>query len=349
MNVGGARMHYEILGKSGLKVAELCLGIMTFGKQWGWGSSAPEAKKIIDTYLEAGGNFIDTTNMHSGGTGERLLKDFLKSNRDDVVLAAKYTPEKHDAIPDSTTSYNRKNMIQTLEASLKRLDTDYIDIYWVHARDKITALEEMMRSFDDLVRSGKVLHIGISDTPAWIISKAETLAQLWGWTSISAIQVEYSLAERNAEQDLLPMAAALNIAVTARSPLAGGLLTGKYTRGKQLDSSRQPEKTPKQERAERELAIAREVDAIADELARPSCQVALNWLLRRGSAIPILGVRTAEQLNEHLGCLEFRLSQSQMDRLEKISAIDKEYPHNVLDYNRGRRIIYGDFYDRLVF
>lgn len=349
MNVGGARMHYKILGKSGLKVAELCLGIMTFGEQWGWSTSTPEAKKILDTYLEAGGNFIDTANMYTGGTSERYLGDFLKSNRDDVVLSTQYTQEKHDAAPDSTTGYNRKNMIQTLEASLKRLDTDYIDIYWVHAQDKITSLEEMMRGFDDLVRSGKVLHIGISDTPAWIISKADTLAQLWGWTSISAIQVEYSLAERNAEQDLLPMAAALNIAVAARSPLAGGLLTGKYTRGKQPDINRQMDKTPPHERSERSLAIAREVDTIADELARPSCQVALNWLLRRGSAIPILGVRTADQLNEHLGCLEFRLSQSQMDRLEKISAIDKGYPHNVLDYNRGRRIIYRDFYDRLVF
>ena len=339
-------MHYKILGKSGLKVAQLCLGTMTFGEEWGWGTSKAESKKILDTYMKAGGNFIDTANMYTGGTSERFLGDFLKSNRDDVVIATKYTLGGNGTDPNSTGN-NRKNMIQTLERSLKRLNTDYIDIYWVHAWDKITPLEELMRGFDDLVRSGKVLHIGISNTPAWVISKADTLAQLWGWASISAIQVEYSLVERNAEQDLLPMAKALNIAVTAWSPLASGLLTGKYTRGKQDEKDRRLDKIPYKERTERNLAIAAEVDAIADELSRPSCQVALNWLLRQGHTIPILGVRTTDQLNENLGCLEFELSNSQMQRLEKISAIQKGYPHNFLDDAGGKEMIYGGFYDRL--
>src|SRR5438477_1656053 len=220
-------MNYRLLGKSGLRVSEFCLGTMTFGEDWGWGSSKDDAKKIYDAFREAGGNFIDTANIYTNGTSESFLGEFLKRHRESVVLATKYTNAAPGRDPNAAGNH-RKNMVQAVEASLKRLQTDYIDLYGVPICDQITPVEEVMRGLDDLIRQGKVLYVGISDAPAWWIAQANTLAALRGWSPFIGLQIEYSLIERTVERELIPMAKALNIGVTAWSPLAAGVLTGKY-------------------------------------------------------------------------------------------------------------------------
>src|SRR6188472_3405035 len=227
LKTSGQVMKYSLLGKSGLRVSELCLGAMTFGEEWGWGASKEECHKIFNAYVDAGGNFIDTANKYTEGTSEKYIGEFIESDRDRFVLATKYTSNTRRGDPNAGGNH-RKNMTQSLEASLKRLNTDYIDLYWVHAWDPLTPIEEMMRALDDMVRAGKILYIGISDAPAWIVSQANTVANLRGWTEFTGLQIEYSLIERTPERELLPMASALDIGVTAWSPLGGGVLTGKY-------------------------------------------------------------------------------------------------------------------------
>src|SRR2546425_1984285 len=220
-------MKYRLLGKSGKRVSEAALGTMTFGDEWGWGSPKEEAQKVYETYREAGGDFIDTANFYTNGTSERFVGEFTHGHRESVVLATKYSNAAPGNDPNAAGNH-RKNMMQAVEASLKRLQTDYIDLYWVHIWDQITPVEEVMRGLDDLVRAGKVLYTGISDAPAWWIAQANTLAYLRGWSPFVGLQIEYSLIERTVERELIPMAKSLNIGVTAWSPLAGGVLTGKY-------------------------------------------------------------------------------------------------------------------------
>src|SRR5271156_6557421 len=227
-------MKYRLLGKSGLRVSEVSLGTMTFGDEWGWGSPKAEAQKVYETYREAGGNFIDTANFYTNGTSESFLGEFVQGHRPSVVLATKYTNANPSTDPNASGNH-RKNMMQAVEESLKRLRTDYIDLYWVHIWDHITPVEEVMRGLDDLVRQGKVLYVGISDAPAWWVAQANTLAELRGWTQFIGLQLEYSLIERTVERELIPMAKALNLGVLAFSPLAGGFLTGKYHGEGKLD------------------------------------------------------------------------------------------------------------------
>ena len=310
-------MKYYLLGKSGLRVSEICLGTMTFGKEWGWGASKEESRKIFDAYVETGGNFIDTANIYTDGTSEKYIGDFVSSDRDRFVIATKYTSNTRAGDPNAGGNH-RKNMVQSLEASLKRLNTDYIDLYWVHAWDQTTPIEEMMRALDDMVKSGKILYIGISDAPAWIVSQANTLANLKGWTEFASIQIEYSLIERTSERELLPMANALDIGITAWSPLGSGVLTGKYNKSNNKEHNhntvnkdyKQKESTTNDVNTsissssssasaqqnssrlnvvnfsemsntllkERNLRIAEEVVKIAQEIKRTPSQVALNWL-----------------------------------------------------------------------
>src|SRR5271167_5066445 len=220
-------MRYKLLGKSGLRVSELCLGTMTFGEDWGWGSSKDESRQVYDAFLEAGGNFIDTANVYTNGTSEKLLGEFMTGHRDRIVLATKYTNAAPGKDPNAAGNH-RKSMMRAVEASLERLKTDYIDLYWLHIWDQITPIEEVMRAFDDLVRQGKILYAGVSDMPAWLVAKANTLAELRGWSSFVGLQIEYSLIERTPERELLPMAAEMGLGVTAWGPLANGVLTGKY-------------------------------------------------------------------------------------------------------------------------
>jgi aryl-alcohol dehydrogenase-like predicted oxidoreductase len=216
-------MRYKILGRSGLKVLEICLGTMTFGEDWGWGGSKEESRKMFDAFVNAGGNFIDTANNYTNGTAETLVGAFIHPGREKYVVATKYTLSTNTKDPNSGGNH-KKSLVQSLERSLKRLNTDFIDLFWLHAWDDLTPTDEVMRALDDQVRLGKILHIGVSDTPAWVIAKSNTLAELRGWSSFTALQTQYSLIERTSERELVPMCKALNIAVTAWAPLGGGYI-----------------------------------------------------------------------------------------------------------------------------
>src|SRR6266851_4198650 len=254
-------MKYRLLGKSGLRVSEAALGTMTFGDDWGWGSAKDEAKIIYNTYREAGGNFIDTANFYTNGTSEEFLGEFIRGHRESVVVATKYSNAAPGGDPNAAGNH-RKSMMQAVEASLKRLQTHYIDLYWVHIWDEITPVEEVMRGLDDIVRQGKVLYVGISDAPAWWIAQANTLADLRGWSRFIGLQIPYNLIERTVERELVPMARELGIGVTAWSPLSNGVLTGKYHGHGQSEPGRMNSETmktfmPEQLRATRIVAAVK--------------------------------------------------------------------------------------------
>ncbi len=339
-------MRYRLLGHSGLRVSELCLGAMTFGDERGWGASPAESRRIFDAYVEAGGNFFDTADLYTDGTSEKLLGEFVAGDRERFVLATKYSNSFPVGDPNAAGNH-RKNMVQSLEASLKRMKLDYIDLYWLHAWDYMSPVEEVMRAFDDLVRAGKILYIGISDTPAWIVSRADTLADLRGWTRFVAIQVEYSLVERTVERELLPMAQALNMGVTAWSPLGSGLLTGKYTRDAGRQDKRRLDQESFKDIDDRIYSIAREVDRVAEEIDKPPSQVALNWLRQRDGVLPILGARTLDQFKENCGCLDFSLEDDQIERLNKVSQIEMGFPHDFLAGEVPHNFLYGGLFDRI--
>src|SRR5260370_2831797 len=230
-------VKYRLLGESGLRVSEAAVGTMTVGDEWGWGSQEAEGRKVYETSREAGGNFLDTANFYTSGTSEKFVGEFIKGHRESVVLATKYSNAAPGNDPNAAGNH-RKSMMQALEASLKRLQTDYIDLYWVHIWDGITPVEEVMRGLDDIVRQGKVLYVGISDAPAWWIAQANTLADLRGWTQFIGLQIEYSLVERTVERELIPMSKALNLGGLAWSPLAKGVLSGKYHGAGNADEGR---------------------------------------------------------------------------------------------------------------
>ena len=345
-------MNYQLLGRSGLRVSDLCLGTMTFGEDWGWGSSKDESRKIYEAFREAGGNFIDTANIYTNGASERFVGEFIADHRQEVVLATKYT----NATPgrDANAAGNqRKSMVQAVEASLKRLGTDYIDLYWLHVWDQMTPVEEVMRAFDDLVRAGKVLYVGISDAPAWVVAKSNTVAELRGWTRYVGLQIEYSLLERTVERELIPVARDQAMTILAWSPLRNGQLTGKY-----LPES--PESAAKDARMKTEmmkeiapfdeasLPTIREVVAVAKEIGASPAQVALAWLRHRPvPVIPIIGARRLSQLEDNIGSLELRLSQEQVDRLDKVSAVSPGFPNDFMANKFVRAISSGGLRDRI--
>jgi aryl-alcohol dehydrogenase-like predicted oxidoreductase len=342
-------MRYRLLGKSGLRVSELCLGTMTFGEDWGWGSSKDESRQILDAFFEAGGNFIDTANVYTNGSSETLLGEFLKGNRDSTVLATKFTNAMPGTDPNAAGN-QRKNMMRAVEASLKRLQTDYIDLYWLHIWDKITPLDEVMRAFDDLVRQGKILHAGVSDMAAWAVARANTLAELRGWTPFVGLQIEYSLIERTVERELIPMSQALGLGVTAWSPLAGGVLTGKYAQGKaEADARMNNEMMRSFQRAdERARAIVAEVQRVAKEVGRSPAQVALAWLRQRPvPVIPIVGARRVAQFKDNLACLDLTLSSEQVRRLDAASHVELGFPHDFYDRDMVKGLVYGGMRDRI--
>ena len=320
-------MKYKLLGNSGLRVSEICLGTMTFGEDWNWGSSKEESRAVFDAYAEAGGNFIDTANLYTNGTSEKYVGEFVKAERDKWVLATKYSLTMNSGEVNAFGNH-RKNLVQAVEASLKRLDTDHIDLLWLHCWDYTTPVEEVMRGLDDLVRQGKIFYAGVSDTPAWIISQANTLAKLRGWTEFVGLQIEYSLRERTVERDLIPMAKSFNIGITAWSPLAGGVLTGKHLKGNAEGSRMQVNTT---QIKESDTRIADEVVKVAEESGHSAAQVAINWLRQRNHVIPIIGARRVDQLRDNLACLEWELSDEQMKRLDAISEIDMGFPHRFIN------------------
>ncbi len=340
-------MRYRLLGRSGLRVSELALGSMTFGEDWGWGASKEESRKIFETFVEAGGNLIDTANRYTNGTSERYVGQFVASERDRFVLATKYTLSMHEGDPNAGGNY-RKNLVRALDASLKRLNTEYVDLYWVHAWDFLTPVEEVMRALDDVVRAGKVLYVGISDAPAWVIARANTLAELKGWTPFVGLQARYGLIERTPERDLLPMARALDIGVLAWSPLDGGVLTGKCGRDRQNSASKQRLFEGSASLSERNLSIAAEVQRIAAEVGRSPSQVALNWVRQQnGTVIPVVGASKVSQVRDNLACLDFELSEDQLRRLEEASGIELGFPHDFLSTDTIKDLIFGDTYSSL--
>jgi len=330
-------MRYKLLGKSGLRVSELSLGTMTFGPEWGWGATKEVSQQIFNAYAEAGGNFIDTANRYTEGTAEKYIGEFIAADRDHFVLATKYSLFDRRNDPNFSGNH-RKNMVRSLEASLKRLNTDYIDLFWLHAWDYTTPIEEVMRALDDMVRAGKVHYIGISDTPAWVISQANMLAQLRGWTQFVALQLQYSLIERNIEREHLPMARALDLAVTVWGALGSGVLTGKYNK----ESSAEGRAKLWGSISERKLTIAQAVVDIAEEIGRSPSQVALNWARQQpGLVIPIVGARRVNQIEDNLACLEFTLSESHLAKLDEISQIDAGFPYDFLASAGARDLVYG--------
>jgi len=319
-------MRYRTFGRTGLRVSDLFLGTMTFGSDWGWGASPDECRKMLDVYADAGGNVIDTANRYTDGASERIVGELLQGRRDSFVLATKYTLSRDGRDPNAAGNH-RKNLTLSLEASLRALRTDYLDIYWVHIWDPATPVEETMRALDDAVRAGKVLYIGISDTPAWVVSRANMLAELRGWTSFAGLQIPYNLTQREVERDLLPMAAALDLSVAAWSPLAAGILSGKFTRGDAGEATR----TKRENVSGRDLAIAREVDAVADELGVSSSQVALAWTRAHQPGVhPIIGARKLDQLTDNLAAADLVLPAGAVSRLDAVSAIELGFPHDFI-------------------
>jgi len=341
--------RYRLLGRSGLRVSPLALGAMTFGTDWGWGADAAEARRIVDAYVDRGGNFIDTADVYTNGTSEQLVGEFSQGRRDRLVLATKYTSNTDPDNPNAGGNH-RRNMVRSVEDSLRRLGTDYIDLLYLHAWDSTTPVEEVLRGMDDLVRSGKVVYVGISDTPAWQVSRMQAIADLRGWSPLIALQIEYNLVERTVERDLIPMAAELGLGVVPWSPLASGVLTGKYSRADvDADTGSAPTGTRRDIAANngaltvRALDIADVVKKVAAELGTTPSRVALAWTLRNPAVTaPILGVRTLAQLEDNLGALDIRFGDDQVAALEAVSAVPLGFPHEFLQYPMTRSVMRGN-------
>jgi aryl-alcohol dehydrogenase-like predicted oxidoreductase len=351
-------MKYRLLGNSGLRVSEMSLGAMTFGEDWGWGSGKDEARKIYDGYRAAGGNFIDTANVYTNGTSETFVGEFMHGHRQEVVLATKYTnaapasdPNAAPASDPNAGGNHRKSMMQAIEGSLRRLKTDYIDLYWMHIWDQMTPADEVMRAFDDLVRQGKVLYVGVSDAPAWWIAQANTMADLRGWTRFVGLQIEYSLIERTIERELVPMAKAFKLGLVAWSPLAGGLLSGKYHSKKGAADGRYSSDMMKQflSTGERPDRIVTALETVSRQVGRSVAQVALAWLrYREIPVIPIIGARKLDQLRDNLASLDLQFSPEQLASLNQASAIDLGFPHEFYERELVKSLVYGGMRERIL-
>jgi aryl-alcohol dehydrogenase-like predicted oxidoreductase len=343
-------MRYKHFGKhTGLRVSELVLGTANFGMAWGGhGANPDEARRIFDIYAGAGGNFIDTANSYQDGQSEQFVGDLLKGRREEFVLSTKFAVKTDANSGILVTGNSRQAMMASVEASLKRLKTDRIDLYWAHVDDGVTPMEEIVRGFDDLVRAGKILYAGLSNFPAWRVARAATIAELRGTVPIAGIQVEHSLVQRATEQDLISAAAALGLGVVAYSPLGGGVLTGKY-RKQNIEGRRneawggagfQPENTPQRS------AIIDTLIAISQEVGVTPGEIAVAWVSAKGS-LPIIGPRTLLQVESNLAAAKVALSLEQVARLDQISAIPRGYPYTVLDDPRIKDLITGGKFDEI--
>ncbi|HET8845999.1 MAG TPA: aldo/keto reductase [Ktedonobacteraceae bacterium] len=330
-------MRYRLLGTSGLRVSEVFLGAMTFGEETGPGASLEECRRMLDAYAEAGGNVIDTAINYRNGESERIVGELLEKRRDRFVVATKYTLSRDRADPNASGNH-RKNLRLSLETSLRRLRTDYIDLYWVHIWDHNTPIEETMRALDDAVRAGKILYVGISDAPAWIVSRANTLAEWRGWSPFICLQVPYHLLKRDIERELLPMAEAFGMSVATWGPLADGLLSGKFTRAGNVETRTRLSPATI---SERDHAVVRVVQEVADQLGVTPAQVAIAWIRSRSRAIhPILGARRLDQLVENLGALTVSLPSELAARLDTATDFDMGFPTNFI--NGITTFVYGE-------
>ena len=336
-------MRYKLLGKSGLRVSELCLGTMTFGEDWGWGATKEESRKIFDAFVEAGGNFIDTSVNYTNGTSESFLGEFTRSDRDHFVIATKYTLTRSDQTDPNQGGNHRKNMRHSVLRSLKRLQSDYIDLLYLHMWDFFTPVEEVLRGLDDLIRQGLVNYLAISDTPAWIVAEANARSEMRGWSRFIGLQVPYSLRNRSIERAELPMAKHWDMAVMPFGLVGGGVLTGKYLAKDNLPRRYEIDKLP-----DAVVSLIHEVQAVADEVGCSSSQVAINWVHQqqeRAQIIPILGARTLAQLQENLACLNWQLSDEQLQRLSEASKISQDFPLGWLE--GSREYIYGKTFEMI--
>ena len=336
-------MKYKLLGRSGLKVSELCLGTMGFGTDSGWGADKESSFGIMEAFANAGGNFLDTANRYQNGTSEKIIGEFVRQkDRDFFVIATKYSLYDNLTNPNASGN-NRKNMMRSVEASLKRLNTEFIDLLYLHIWDDLTPIDEIMRGLDDLVRSGKVNYIAISDTPAWMVAKANTMAELMGWSQLVALQVEYSLIQRTPERDLIPMAKHFGMTVTPWAPLAGGALTGKYLKG---DKGRIKEGSKRLN--DRSVAITKEVMAIAEELGVEPSHVALKWTMQKSfSSIPIAGATKLSQLEENLKTVAVVLTDEHIKKLDAVSDFELGFPGDFYKEDGVKLANFGGFWDKV--
>ncbi len=341
--------HYVTLGNSGLRVSPFCLGAMTFGEDWGWGSSVAESEQIMGRFLERGGNFIDTANVYTKGHSEKIIGDFIgrdRARRDRVVIATKFFGNMYPGDPNAGGA-GRKNIVASCEQSLRRLQTDYIDLYWMHCWDRFTPIEETMRALDDLVASGKVRYIGLSDTPAWKVAQAQTIARFRGWAPLAALQIEYSLLERTVEGELIPMALEMGLGVTPWSPLKSGVLSGKYSRESSATAKADRGERVTSALNERVFAIIDELQATARALDTTPAAVALAWVQgRTGVASTIIGARRIDQLEQNLAALDIVLSSEQVARLDALSKPTLSFPMQFLNvatmFSHGGTTVNGE-------
>jgi len=336
-------MKYKLLGRSGLKVSELCLGTMGFGTEAGWGADKDTSFAIMDAYANAGGNFLDTANVYKLGTSEKIIGEYVANHdRDYFVLATKYSLKDNVTNPNASGN-NRKNMMRSVEESLKRLKTDFIDLLYLHIWDNITPIDEVMRAMDDLIKQGKVNYAAISDTPAWVVAKGNTMAELMGWSQFVALQVEYSLLARTPERELIPMAKHFGLTVTPWAPLAGGALTGKYLRGEQ--GRIKPESN---RLSDHSAGITKVVVRIAEELGVSASHVALKWTMQQGfSSIPIVGATKVAQLEDNLKTVDVELSAEHIKQLNEASAITLGFPGDFFNEEAVKTNTFGGFYDKV--
>ena len=325
--------HYVTLGQSGLRVSPMCLGAMTFGEEWGFGSSVAESESILARYFERGGNFIDTANGYTGGHSERIIGNYIahdRARRDRVVIATKFFGNLYPGDPNGGGA-SRKSLTAACEESLRRLRTDYIDLYWMHVWDRLTPIDETMRALDDLVRAGKVRYIGFSDTPAWKVAQAQTAAAFRGWTPLVALQLEYSLIERTVEGELMPAARELGLGVTPWSPLGGGVLTGKYTREHMNGGTSDRGAFTLSRLNESVLTLLDELRRIASEIDATPSAVALAWLRARpGVTSIIIGARRLAQLDQNLNALDLTLGAEHLEALDRLSEPALNFPARFL-------------------
>lgn len=336
-------MKYRLLGPSGLRVTELCLGTMTFGEDWGWGADKATSQKIFEVFTEAGGNFIDTSNNYTNGTSEKFVGEFIKSERDRFVVATKYTLRLStgNAKDANLGGNSRKSMMRSVENSLRRLDTEYIDLLYLHMWDFTTSVEEILQTASDLIASGKVMYFAFSDTPAWVVSSAIAKAEAYGLPRPIALQIPYSLLDRTVERAEIPMARTNNLGVLAWGILKDGTLTGKYS---------QPSSEPRRESnvGEREREAGNAIVKISKDIGCTPAQVAIQWIRQQpGKVIPILGCRTESQIKDNLGCLEVSLNEEHMVALNKLADFNLGFPYSFLHSNHVRELIFGNTFGLL--
>ena len=324
--------HYVTLGRSGLRVSPLCLGAMTFGEDLGWGSSVEESQQIMNSYIAAGGNFIDTANFYTKGHSEKIIGDHLgrhPAKRDRLVIATKFSGNLYPGDPNGGGS-GRKSIVSACENSLRRLETDYLDLYWLHNWDVNTPIEETMAALDDLVRAGKVRYLGVSDTPAWKIAEANVTARFRGWSAFIGLQIEYSLLERTVEQELIPMAGELGLGVTPWSPLKSGALSGKYRRANAGEVKRDRGFFLDPFLNEKTYALVEELEVIAKAHDSTVARVALAWLrVQPGVTSTIVGARRPAQLEDNLKSLDVTLTAEELSRLDTRTKPTFGFPKNM--------------------